>query len=374
MKFSAQSKTLLAKLTAASKAMSPKTAIDILNYFLFRLDNGTLHVTASDQENIVTVAMAVSNAEGNGKVCINAKRILALLKVMPDAEVNFDIDDSNLEVNIKYTNGEYNLVGQSGDVFPESSPIPDEDVLARLNLPTAVVIDGLAKVSFAASEDALKPQLQGVLWDLAEDAVVFVATDTRQLAKFRTTRFQPGVACPFILSTKTVQLLPALIGQEANVAITVTEKSVEMQGEGYKVRTLRVAGNYPNYNRVIPTQNINVATFNRAALSAALERVGLCAPSSTNLVRLTFTMYDVKLHSSDISTGYLGQETVACDYSGAEMTVGLSATILSKILENLPTETAQLRLNAPNTPLLILPSENDEHGELTIVMMPMSFS
>ncbi|MDE5750707.1 MAG: DNA polymerase III subunit beta, partial [Duncaniella sp.] len=51
MKFTVPSKQLHALTSSVSKVINAKNALDILNYFLFKIEDGTLTVTACDGEN-----------------------------------------------------------------------------------------------------------------------------------------------------------------------------------------------------------------------------------------------------------------------------------------------------------------------------------
>src|SRR5574344_2803126 len=128
MKFKIQSKTLLTRLNALSKVVNSKNAISILDNFLFSVAGDKLTITGSDQENTLTSSIEVTDVEGEGKFAINVKYILDALKGLSAQTLEFSINDSTYEINIKYQNGNYNSVGINGDEFPkpkdsEGSPV-----------------------------------------------------------------------------------------------------------------------------------------------------------------------------------------------------------------------------------------------------------
>lgn len=110
MKFNVSSKTLYTFASSVSKIISSRNALQILNNFLFELEDDTLTVTASDMDNSLVGRLSVTEAEGSGSFCLDARRIVELLKEMPDQGITFEINDQNLEVLITYTNGHYNTV------------------------------------------------------------------------------------------------------------------------------------------------------------------------------------------------------------------------------------------------------------------------
>ena len=97
MKFNVPSKTLYNYVSSVSKVINSKNALAILNNFLFVLDDNTLTITASDLENRLAARVPVTEVEGNGSFCIDARRLVDLLKEMPVAvdekawsTINFD--------------------------------------------------------------------------------------------------------------------------------------------------------------------------------------------------------------------------------------------------------------------------------------------
>ena len=76
MKFNVPSKTLYNYVSSVSKVINSKNALAILNNFLFSLEDNILTVTASDLENTLTARVPVTEVEGNGKFCIDARRLV----------------------------------------------------------------------------------------------------------------------------------------------------------------------------------------------------------------------------------------------------------------------------------------------------------
>lgn len=373
MKFSVQSKTLLSQMTSVGKVIANKNAIAILGCFLFELDGNNLTITGSDQENLITSRLTVDAAEGSGKFCIDAKRILGLLKATPDNLITVEVDDTTFAVVIKYRNGQYDLMAQNGAEYPLGLDIEESTTVAEITLPSTQIINCLGKVSFATGSDDFRPNLQGVYWDIKEDAIVFVATDTRILAKYRSTQTTPNVACSFIMSSKAVGLVNNIIGKESNVKITLSEKCVFFVGENFSIRAALVNGRYPDYDRVIPKDNNKVVTIDRVALSDAVKRVSLCADSQMNTIQFALSPMDVLVTAQDISYSMDGKESVPCSYTGGDdMRIGFSSSYLSNLLDTLSTSEINIKLSDQSRPGLFLPAENDEFGELTLLCMPMS--
>ena len=126
MKFTIQSKTLLTHLSAVSKVVNTKSTISILENFLFTLKNGVLIVTGTDQENTITTRIELLQSEGEGSFAVNVKKMLELLKELPDQGFTFEVNDNTFEINIHYLNGEYKFVGIDGREYPQKEQMVDD--------------------------------------------------------------------------------------------------------------------------------------------------------------------------------------------------------------------------------------------------------
>ena len=80
MKFNVASKTLYTSISAVSKVINSKNALTVLNNFLFTLHDSVLTVRASDMENSLVATLDVMDAEGDGSFCLDAHRMVDLLK------------------------------------------------------------------------------------------------------------------------------------------------------------------------------------------------------------------------------------------------------------------------------------------------------
>ena len=84
MKFIVSSSNLLKNLQAISGVLSSNNTLPILDNFLFELSETSLHISASDLETTMTVAIALNNAEEPGSIAVPAKFLLDILKTFPE--------------------------------------------------------------------------------------------------------------------------------------------------------------------------------------------------------------------------------------------------------------------------------------------------
>lgn len=371
MKFNVPSKTLHNYVSAVSKVINSKNALTILNNFLFTLDGDILTLKASDMENSLVGRLPVTGAEGSGSFCLDARRIVELLKEMPDQGITFEIDDDNLEVKISYSNGVYNTVAINGAEYPMTN-IENEGESVSFNIVTAELMRGIENTLFAVGTDDLRPQMMGILWDVKEDCVVFVSTDTRKLVKFTDSVVKPGVECSFILPLKPATVIKNVFGREDEVTVTVSTKSVNFQSPSFTFDCRQIKGNFPDYNKVIPKNNPYILEVDRLSFLTAVKRVGVFGDGGNGLVKFKLSKDSLTLRTRDNSYGTSGWESVPCRYDGAELMIGFGSPHLIEIFSTISTPDVMMCLSDASHPAVCKPAEQAVNTELIVLLMPMN--
>lgn len=371
MKFNVSSKTLYNFVSSVSKIINAKNPMPILNNFLFVLEDDLLTIKAADMENSLVGRLRVTDAEGSGRLCLDARRIVELLKEMPDQGITFDIDDENLEVKISYSNGCYNTVAINGVEYPDKKDTSADDKISFM-CSTEQVLKGIENTMFAVGTDEIRPQMMGILWDVKPEAIIFVSTDTRKLVKYTNGTSKPGVTCSFILPVKGATVLKNVFAKESDIKVTVSPTSVVFESPSFTFDCRLIKGNFPDYNRVIPSSNPYVLTVDRQSFLNAVRRVAVFGDEGGGLVKFKFTSTQVTLRACDNSFGTSGWESVPCNYSGNDLLIGFGSQYLVEILSTFSTPDIMIKLADPSRPALCLPAENDPECELLMILMPMN--
>ena len=369
MRFNIQSKLLLSHLSAVSKVVNSKNKLSILDNFLFNLEGDKLVITGSDQETTLTTNVQVQNPEGSGKFAAHVKKLLDLLKQLPDLALTFDVNDENLEINITYLHGKFNFIGVNGNEFPVKAASEEEP--KHLTLPCKTVVEGIQQTIFAVGVEEMRPVMMGIFWDIKPDEIVFVASDTHKLVRYRKLNIQTGHELSFILPTKPAAILSSILEKkDGDVNITVDSKSATFETADYTLTCRFVNGRYPNYNSVIPTTNQYNVSIDRVQLLNALRRVSVFT-SSSGLVKLEMRPDEVLMSTQDIDYSTSAEERIVCDYNGVEMAIGFNDENIIDVLNNIDAENISVQLIDPTRAGLFLPVEQKENEELLVLLMPM---
>lgn len=370
MKFNVPSRLLLNRLGGVSKAIgASKNAYAILDNFLFVLEGDNLVITGSDLETRLTTTIPVSEAEGAGQVALDVRRMLSILKELPDTALSFDINDENHNVHITYPNGEFNIAGLDGADYPAKQLATG---LKTFSLPEKSIVAGLQHTIFAVGNDKTHVMFMGVYWDIMPDMIVFVATDSHILVRFKQMNVAPGFESSFIMPTKPAQILLSLLDKngEAPVSIQLEEKSATFEAEDYTLSCRFHNGRYPRYNSVIPEDVPYIVSVDRMSLLNALRRVSVLA-SAGGLIQMEIKADEINLTAQDLDHATAAAESVPCQYTGEPMTMGFNNENVIDVLSNLESEMVFIKLIDPARAGIFLPAEQQQGEDLLILQMPM---
>ncbi len=370
MRFVVSSTALLSHLQAISKVINSKNTLPILDCFLLDLNGTTLTLTAADSETRLVTSIEVADAEGSGKLAVNAKNLLEPLKELPEQPLTFEINDSNLETFIFFHNGKYNFIGQSGDDYPQPKELKETAI--TLSIEPQILFSGINRTLFASADDELRPVMNGIYFDITPEDLTFVASDGHKLVRSKTLSAKGSERASFILPKKPANLLKAILPKETEtVELSFDENNAHIKMSSYTMTCRFIEGRYPNYNSVIPQNNPNKIALDRLTLFNALKRVSVFSNQASNLIKLQLSASSIVVSAQDIDFSTAAEETIPCDYTGTPMSIGFKSNFLIDILNNIPASDISLELSDPSRAGIILPVENEENEDLLMLLMPM---
>ena len=126
-----------------------------------------------------------------------------------------------------------------------------------------------------------------------------------------------------------------------------------------------VNGDFPDYDRVIPKNNEDIATIDRDAFLHVLRRMAILSSEKSKGVKVELSNGKLEISSSNPDIGD-AREEMEIVYSGPEMSIGFNARYMIDILQALESENVKLAVKDNMSPGLITP-EGDE-GFLSVIM------
>ncbi len=369
MKFIISSTTLLKGLQKISGVLGTNNTLPILEDFLFELEDNNLRVTASDLETTISVNLTPDMAEGPGVIAIPAKMLLDIMKSLPNLPVTINVDGTN--IGILAGEGKYKLTGHESDEFPQ---VPEMKETTEIELNGALLVNAFNKTLFATGNDELRPVMSGVLLELTEEHLTFVATDAHKLVRYRRNDFKSNTPASIILPKKPLNHLKNIIpeDEEVSVMMEINADNAMLKFDDIVMICRLIEGKYPNYNAVIPTQNPYSLSVGRKALLDAIRRVSIFGSKSTHQVRFKIAGQELTLTAEDLDYSSEAKERLSCSYDGDNIEIGFNSRFMQEMLSTLEPERIILELSAPNRAgIIVTEREDDDPEDILMLIMPV---
>lgn len=358
--FTINAKTFADKLSALSRVLANKNALAILDNFKMQLTNGVLTITASNIDNTAVANVTPETAEGNGTLCINARKLTDTIRKL-DGNITLSVKD--YAVLIKTSTGEYQLQGSDGNEYPIPERAETENKVA---FETEHLLNAFGAVTYAAGQDDYRPVMMGVYIDIKDGVANFVATDTRVLAKYAlnvVTTASVGI----IVSAKTIGLVQSLFGKEPYIEMAFNERQVVFKNDSVELVASLIVGKFPDYNRVIPKNNNVIIKFDRATMVKAINRVSGFSDNA-NLLKIKFSPLLTELSTNDVSMQSFATETIACECD-TELTIGFNSQILLQALSAMSADEITFAVADASRPVIMTCG-----GSEISLLMPMTLN
>ena len=372
MRFNVSSKAFYAAVSAVNRVINSKNSLNILDNFRIELKGDTLTVTGADMDNELTARLQVAEPEGELCFCISARRLVELLKELPDQGITVTVNNETLEVEIVYSGGKYDLTALSGMEYPVFRMDDDDSEPHTFAVKASSLNRGLKYTEFAVGDDDYRPMMKGVCFDVDEEKLTFAATDTHKLVRFIDNDVKPGFKGTFIVPIKPVKIMHSVFDKADEVKLTFTRKAATIESDAFTFRCSLLNGRFPDYNRVIPVELPYTVEIDRVSALNAIRRVAVFVDPGYGLEKFKLTADRLYIKSDDTNLMTCARENVPCTYNGPEMVIGFSAPFLIEFMNLIPTDEVFIGLSDPSRAGVFRPSENEDNTDLVMILMPMN--
>lgn len=367
MKFIVSSSQLLKQLQVLGGVINSNNTLPILDNFLFEISENQLKVSASDLETTMSAVVTIES-DSTGSIAISARLLLDTLKTFPDQPLTFKTEGDSI-IEISSDQGKYDMAYFGGDEFPKSVSLPSP---SKTVIPSSILATAISKTIFAAGNDDLRPVMSGVFFQFSSESLTFVATDAHKLVKYTRTDVTADKTAEFIMPKKPLNLLKGVLGGEEDVIIEYNDTNAKFTFENFVLICRLIDGKYPNYEAVIPKENPNKLTVDRASFQNSVRRVSIFSSKTTHQIRLKMAGTELNISAEDLDFSNKADERLSCDYQGDDMQIGFNSRFLSEMLSNLTSNEVLIEMSLPNRAGILTPIDGTDEGEkITMLVMPV---
>jgi DNA polymerase-3 subunit beta len=375
MRVTVTRRELLEAVQIAARIATTKSTLGQMANVLLTAEGETLKVSASDLSTSIELSV-VAKVERAGGTSVPASKFMQHIAGLPEADVNLECgEDGDYALVISCRRSEYKLHGLSPDYFPA---FPEVGGDVRVSVSQALLKRAIAQSAYAASDDGARPILTGVGVYLSPDKLVLVGTDTHRMGKAEIP-VADGCEARCIIPADVLLQAPRFLNGDENAMASVrldtnlfliaTEKAVLV--------SRLIEGQFPRYERVIPSGWDTRITVNRDELAAAVKRLRVekteQGSGTDKLVTcrvLCQTELGMLLLSTQGSTGRVCDE-VEIEQEGPDITWAVNADYAVEVLESFDTASAAFELKGSLNPIAVR-GLGDENA--MAVVMPLQTS
>lgn len=321
MKFQIHKEDLLGPINTVQKAISGRTPLPILEGIYIQVKDNFLTLMGTDGEISIKSKLPVQ-VEEEGDLVVNSRLFGEIIRKLPSSMIYFNLEEKNL--NIRCQQSEFNILGQSSQEFP---PMPEVDNGVKISLPRESLVNSLRATSFAVSLDDLRMALTGVLFDIEEGAITFVALDGYRMAlnkleipnQEKIQAIVPARAC-----TEIVRLLDESLD---TITLELTENYIKINLDKTTFVSKLINGDFFQYKGLVRQDHKLNVELNRKDFVQGLERANLLAKEErANLVKLHIGKDQLSIESnSDIGDVH---EVLPCKGEDGDLDIAFNSKYL----------------------------------------------
>lgn len=349
MKILLNTKELSNGLELASKAISSKTTLTILEGFKLEAKNGCLTIKGSNLElNIETKVPA--SIEEEGEIVINASKLVEIIKKLPNDQVS--LITKNDVVNIKSGKISINLPFMNAQEYPEFPSLSEENCML---LKTSEFKNMLKSVLFAIAQDETRPILTGVLFEIENNILRLVALDGYRLS-FKEMKVN-AENTKFVVPGKTLIELLKILPSEDELHLTIENNRILFTFKETIITSKLLEGQYVNYKSLLPQDKVTSLTVNRKEFLDMLDRTNLVITSNQNCIHLDVQSDNILKSVGKSTLGEI-EEEIDCKVEGEGLLIAFNSRYLIDACKSIEDEEITIDFTTPTSPTIIK-SEGD---------------
>ena len=363
MKFTCERSILLKEIAIANEIIASRNAISILSNIYFEVNDGSLTIKATDMKVNFETKVPVDVQEP-GSVTVYGDKFFGILSSIPEGLLEFEYTDNKINIKTSAKKAMFQLKSMASEKYPEFSA----SAANFFEIPIKEFKEMIQETIFAVSDDETRYFMNGVLFEKTEEKFVMVATDGRRLA-FISKPAASGIEdfSGIIIPPKILNIVLKRAGDEGMAAVSVTDKTIFIQFGSYKLSSVLIEGQFPNYRRVIPENQIHQFTVKRLEMLDALKRVSILVEQKSHRIYLGLSPGSISVfcEENDIGTA---REEIPCRYDGEDLTIALNYRYLEEPFKVIGGDEITILFTEPNKTITIMPVPEKDFFH---IVMPM---
>ena len=379
MKFTVSKSDLLKRLTPAMGSVSNKNTItSIEGVLLETLENGKIQLSTYDMNKGYRAFIDPVSVEREGRFIINAQRLYQTVKVLPDDDITFDVND-RLNCEITCDNASFSMFALSGEDFPN---LPELETDRGFVIKAEILRKMIGKVMHSIAEGDSRPMLCGAFFKIRSGRIEVVSCDSYTLSKCYTDCEISSLSAggeldySFIIPGHALGELSKILAEdeEETVRFYLSRKHAIIKKEDVIFFTRTIDSEYIEYDRIIPRDNDIIVKVQRERLLSGLERANIIAEekiqgSGRSYVKLCVEGDVFGLTSSSVNGGVTDE--MSCVHEGGDIEIGFNCRYLINSVRVCEGDNITVTFKSPNQAITIETTDKEEGFYNFFMILPV---
>ncbi len=349
--------TILQPISKIVSITEKRSLMPILSNILIDFGKNGTTIYSTDLE-VSAISYIDFSSDFEKKVVVHGRKFLEILKELDNGDIDFIFEDNVMTIKQKMT--EISLSLQDPEEFPETKEITGKEEFV---IPGSILLDMIDRVEFAVSVDETRYILTGMFMKGLDGSVAVVGTDGFRMALYQKEIEGLKVFQGITVPKRSVSEVERAIEENEDVKVTIDEKHVQFSTEKIKIISRTIEGNFPDYENVLPTGNMNTAEVERELFFRGLKKVSSIIGRSEP-VKVTFSESKMIIEAeSDIGKA---REVIDIEYDGEETVMNFNIKFLIDVVTHLGSE--KITISAPKTYGAVLFKTGEMENYKNIVM------
>jgi len=366
MQFEVAKSILLKALANVNGAVETKNTIPVLQNVKIEAQNGKVILSATDMDILVT-ANFETEMVSNGVTTVSAQMSYYIIRKIPDAtKITITQENPNI-LHIKSGKSKYNLPCIDASEFPALS---EGELGAEVEIDAEKLARMIDKTRFAISTDETRYYLNGLYLHAIKTDKAFelrsIATDGHRLAIAHLTADNLNSEFGVIIPKKSVNEIRRIIDGSKKLTIAVSRAKIKITVDGATIISKLIDGDFPDYTKVLPKNNDQIATISKKTLFECVDRVSTVASDKHRSVKMTIDKNKIILQIN-ANDGSFAHEELDASYSGDKIEIGFNSRYLLDVIGQVDKEDLLIKFKDGNSPALV--EANDFNA--SFVIMPV---
>ena len=346
-----------------------KNTLPILSNVLLQLKDKKLSIIATDLDIVFYDEITNVKILKEGSTTTSASILYDILrKISSNSELNFDLKSEN-RLSLKSENVDFNLLCLPTDNFPTFA---DEFEGNEISLNNNRLLKLLNKTRISISNDDTRHYLNGIFLHITEahgrNFLTGVATDSHRLSSSSLEIENISDFTSLILPKKTVfQLCSILTEATEQITMQTSDNKIKFTIGSMKLISKVIDGKFPDYKKVVPTNNDKTLVVSSKDFINSIERVASVSMDRKEGVKLIINKDNVQLSVNSANSGD-GNEKIEANFSSENLNISFNSKYLIDIASEVEDKNLKMNLKDSVSPVLI---EDASDKNSYYVIMPM---